>query len=119
MANGHSNSVKLSPWSAGAGTDTSVDASIDTGVGDRTWVSRGVGLSYGLTADPFGLIHHCARVRQTTHIPHLHQQVASSFEYVNCLIMGDGDEALAVHFHDLVTHLQQTSLIKNSYVEQL
>ncbi len=115
-----------SPWTAGTGIDTNLDASIDIGVGDRTWVSCSVGLSYMLTADPFGLIHHCACMRQTTHIPHLHQQVSSCFEDVNCLIVGDSDKALTVHFQDLVTHLQQISIIKKKhyalhlpYVDQL
>ena len=101
------------PWTAGGGTDTSVDTSIDSGVGDRTRVRRGVGLSYALATDPLGLVHHCARVGQTTNIPHLHQQVASCFEDVNGLVVADGDKALTVHFQDLVTHLQQASLIKD------
>ena len=94
-----------SPCTAGTGTDTSVDTSIDN--------RHSVALSYALTADPFGLIHHCSCMRQTTDVPHLHQQVSSSFEDVDSLIMTDGDKALTVHFQDLVTHLQQSNLIKN------
>lgn len=104
-----------SPCTADTGTGTNVDASIDSGVGERTCVSCSIGLSYGLTADPFGFIHHCACMRQTTHIPHLHPQVPSCFEDVNCLIVGDGNKTLTVQFQDLVTHLQQTILIKNNH----
>lgn len=104
-----------SPCTAGTGIGTNVYASIGSVVGESNWVSCSIGLSYGLTADPFGLIHHCACMRQTTHIPHLHQQVASCFEDVNCLIVGDGDKALTVYFQDLVTNLQQTRVIKGRH----
>lgn len=81
-------------------------------VGDRTWVGCSIRLSDGLTADPFGLIHHFACMRQTAHVPHFHQQVASRFQDVNCLIMGDDDKALSVDFQDLVTNLKHTRIIK-------
>lgn len=106
--------IMHSPWIAD--TDTRVDAGIDSRVGDWTWVGCSVGLSYGLTADPFGLIHHCACMRETTHIPHSHQQVVPRFEDVNRLIVGDGDKALTVHFQDLVTHLsRQLKLSKQKH----
>lgn len=98
------------PRTAGTGIDISVDSSTGSGVGDRAGVSCSTGLSDAWTADPFGLIHHCACMRQATDIPHLHQQVASRFEDVNRLIMADDDKALSIHLQDLLTHLQQTRL---------
>lgn len=99
-----------SPCITDGGTDTSMDTSIDSGVDDRTCVSCSTGLSYALTAVPFGLIHHYARMRQTTNVPHLHLQVVSCFEDVNCLIVRNSDKTLTIDLQDLITHLQETSL---------
>lgn len=45
-------------------------------------------------------------MRQTPYVPHLHLQVASCFQDVDSLVVGDDDEALAVHLQDLLTHLE-------------
>lgn len=85
-----------------------MEASTDPGVGGRAWVDGGIALSNGLTADPLCFIHHCACVRQASNIPHLHQQVASCFKDVDCLVVRDGDKALVVHLQDLITDLKHT-----------
>lgn len=106
-----------SPRTAATATDTRVDTSIDSGIGDRSRASCGVGLGYALTAEPLGLVHHCARVRQAADVPNLHQQAASCLEDVDCLIVANGDEALTVHLQNLVAHLQQVSSIEDkSYI---
>lgn len=75
--------------------------------GNRARCGRGIGFSDGLTADPFGLVHHFACVRQAAHVPHAHQQVSACLEDVNGLVVGDDDKALAVHLQDLVANLKQ------------
>lgn len=71
--------------------------------------SASVGLVSGRTVAPPVLVQQRAGVRQTPHLPHLHLQVAPCLQDVDGLVVGDDDEALAVHLQDLLTHLQHKS----------
>lgn len=68
--------------------------------------SAGVGLVSSQTGAPPALVQQRAGVRQAPHVPHLHLQVEPCLQDVHGLVVGDDDEALAVHLQDLLTHLQ-------------
>lgn len=68
--------------------------------------SASVALVSGWTVAPPALLQQRAGVRQTPHVPHLHLQMAPCLQDVHGLVVGDDDEALAVHLQDLLPHLQ-------------
>lgn len=87
---------------AAAATGTGGGGGGGSGVG----ISCGDGFSYDRIADPFGLIHNGASMRQTTHVPHFHLEAEPWLEDVHSLIVQNWEEALIVYFQYLVSHLQ-------------
>lgn len=57
--------------------------------------------------DPARLAHHGAGVRQAANVLHRHHQVPRRLEDLHGLVMGDAEEAAAVHLQDLVAHLRR------------
>lgn len=64
------------------------------------------------TRYPPGLVHSGAGMGQPPNVLHCHDEVAGGLEQLHCLIVGDAEEAPAIHLQDLVSYLQTKDRVR-------